>query len=49
MKTCNIVNLMKLGKTGLYIQNEVYFMKEDLEESEKGTREKQDSGRRGNN
>ena len=24
-------------------------MKEDLEESEKGTREKQDSGRRGNN
>ena len=27
-----------------YIQNEVYFMKEYLEESEKGTREKQDSG-----
>ena len=24
-----------------YIQNEVYFMKEYLEESEKGTREKQ--------
>ena len=32
-----------------YIQNEVYFMKEYLEESEKGTREKQDSGWRGNN
>ena len=32
-----------------YIQNEVYFMKEYLEESEKGTREKQDSGQRGNN
>ena len=32
-----------------YVQNGVYFMKEDLEESEKGTREKQDSGWRGNN
>ena len=36
-------------KENTYIQNEVYFMKEYLEESEKGTREKQDSGRRGNN